>query len=82
MEKKIRVYDIDWDVSDSDMSPEEMEDVLNDLPNEVIVALTDKEVSNLDDEDEIVEYISNGLSDEYGFCHNGFNYMAYSAKTL
>lgn len=44
------------------------EDELKSLPKEV-----ELELQNIDDE-YIEDYISNKLSDNYGYCHNGFAY--------
>ena len=58
---KFRVYDIDWDTDGEDV----------DLPDEVVVDVPDEIVGYGDDGD-VNDYISDWLSDEYGFCHNGF----------
>ena len=55
---KFRVYDIDWDTDGEDV----------DLPNEIEVNVPAEVV----DYDDVNDYISDWLSDEYGFCHNGF----------
>ena len=55
-----KVWDIDWDTDGVDV---ELPSVL-----EVVVP----EDSYACDEEE--EYISDWLTDEYGFCHNGFMY--------
>ena len=57
-----RVRHIAWDVDD----PSE----LDDLPEELVVTVPEEIVA--DDGEE--EYISDYLTDEYGFCHNGFLY--------
>ena len=56
---KCRVYDIDWDTDGEDV----------DLPNEVEVDVPAEVVDYGDVED----FISDYLSDEYGFCHKGFD---------
>lgn len=40
------------------------------LPNEIEI----RRPSNLETDNDFEEYISNYLSDEYGFCVNSFNY--------
>lgn len=39
---------------------------------EVIISADD--VENLDDEEEVEEYLSDYITDETGFCHDGFDY--------
>lgn len=64
---KILISDIAWDVDDSDD--------LDDLPSEVIIdspsedMLTELKEGGLDG---ACDLISDYLSDQYGFCHNGF----------
>lgn len=55
---KFRVYDIDWDTDGEDV----------DLPNEVVVTVPGDVYADAGSS----SYISDWLSDEYGFCHNGF----------
>jgi ferritin-like protein len=55
---KFRVYDIAWDTDGEDV----------DLPDEVVVDVPAEVVDYGDVNDFIADY----LSDEYGFCHNGF----------
>lgn len=42
------------------------------LPKEITVTLDDLSLEDIDDEDEVVDAISDYLSDTYGFCHKGF----------
>lgn len=58
----MRAINIEWDITDDDLTKEEQEDVLAELPTEVEIP------DDLEDEDEISDW----LSDEYGYCHNGF----------
>ena len=58
---KFKVYNIDWDTDGEDV----------DLPNEVEVDVPAEIVAYGDNE--VEDFISDYLSDEYGFCHNGFN---------
>ena len=53
------VENIDWDIDG-------YEEVLDSLPAQLTVL-----VPNDEDPE---EYISDYLSDEYGYCHNGFTY--------
>lgn len=55
----IRVSNIQWDV-DEDDDP--------DLPFEEVIRTN----ANLKDEDDVEEFVSNFLSDTYGYCHKGF----------
>lgn len=65
----MKAINIKWDVTDSaeDMTKEEMDEILSTLPTEV-------EIPSylITDEDDSLEDISDWLSDEYGFCHDGF----------
>lgn len=58
---------IQWDKTDDNGSPIEA-----DLPSEVIVTLKDLHLQDYATESEIEDALSEYLSDEYGFCHNGF----------
>lgn len=68
----MKAVNIKWDVTDGaeDMTQEEMNEVLETLPTEVDIpdSLIDEEF----DEDYYYSDISDWLSDEYGFCHFGF----------
>ena len=68
----MKAVNIKWDVTDGveDMTQEEMNEVLETLPTEVNIpdSLIDEEF----DEDYYYSDISDWLSDEYGFCHFGF----------
>lgn len=57
-----KVSHIAWDVDDPDE--------LDDLPDTVIVYVPEELVAADEEEEYIREYLSN----EYGFCHNGFLY--------
>lgn len=61
----MKAIDIKWDVTDGseDMSQEEMNEILEALPMEVEIP---DYLGN--DEDELLEDVSDWLSDEYGFC--------------
>lgn len=65
----MKAINIKWDVTDGaeDMTKEEMDEILSTLPTEV-------EIPSylITDEDDSLEDISDWLSDEYGFCHDGF----------
>ena len=66
----MRAVNIKWDVTDGaeDMTKEDMDEILLTLPTEV-------EIPNYlitDDEDDLLDDVSDWLSDEYGFCHDGF----------
>ena len=55
---KFKVWDISWDTDGEDV----------DLPTELTVVVPEEVFASDGEED----YISDWLSDEYGFCHNGF----------
>ena len=66
----MRAVNIKWDVTDGaeDMTKEDMDEILLTLPTEV-------EIPNYlitDDEDDLLDEVSDWLSNEYGFCHDGF----------
>ena len=67
----MRIYDIKWDVTDSDNTIEEEEYILFTLPKEVIISDSNdiKEIENMHDGD---SYIADYLSDEYGYCVESF----------
>ena len=72
-EKKFKVFNILWDVDDAGENDLDAQEVLDTLPKETIVTITSDD-ADLDDEVSIADYISDYLSDEFGFCHNGFEY--------
>lgn len=65
----MKAINIKWDVTDGaeDMTQEKINEILDSLPTEI-------EVPNYlgDDEDEFLDNVSDWLSDEFGFCHDGF----------
>ena len=66
----MKAINITWDVTDGteDMTKEEMDEVLSYLPTEV-------EIPNhlmTEDINDVIEDVSDWLSDEFGFCHRGF----------
>ena len=66
----MRAVNIKWDVTDGteDMTKEDMDEILSTLPTEIEIP----DYLMTDDEDDLLDDISDWLSDEYGFCHNGF----------
>lgn len=72
-EKKFKVFNILWDVDDAGENDLEAQEVLDTLPKEVIVNVTSED-ADLNDRIQIADYISNYLSDEFGFCHNGYEF--------
>ena len=59
-EMNMKAINIKWDV-------DELED-LDYLPTEVEIP----DYLTIDDEDDLLYDVSDWLSDEYGFCHDGF----------
>ena len=66
----MRAVNIKWDVTDGaeDMTKEDMDEILSTLPTEVEIP----DYLITDDEDDLLDDISDWLSDEYGFCHDAF----------
>lgn len=60
---KVLFNEIKWD----------MEDEVINLP-ETLEADIDFEDIDIDNEDEVSDFLSDWLSDEYGYCHYGFDY--------
>ena len=57
----VKVTNISWDVDEDDAPV---------LPSEEYYSFEDDT-----DEDEIEDFVSDKLSDDYGYCHNGFSYI-------
>lgn len=70
----MKAVNIKWDVTDGaeDITKEDMDEILLTLPTEV--EIPDNLIDDDKDFDEDYYYsdISDWLSDEYGFCHFGF----------
>lgn len=62
----IEVSNIDWDTDEETAKA-------NDLPTELTLTLGDEIEGTCLDEEEIADRVSEYLSDDYGFCHNGFS---------
>ena len=60
-ETKMKAVNIKWD-TDGDI------EVFENLPTEVEIP----DYLITDDEDDLLDEVSDWLSDEYGFCHDGF----------
>lgn len=72
-ESDIIITEIPVVISDIKWEPDEENGLADDLPNEIEVNIPKDELPDTEDED-IEEYISEWLSDEYGFFHNGFSW--------
>ena len=72
-EKRFKVFNILWDVDDAGENDLDAQEVLDTLPKETSVNVTSKD-ADLDDRVQVADYISNYLSDEFGFCLNGFEF--------
>ena len=57
---KVKIFDIEWDMDEDDDTV---------LPNEIV-----NEFDYNGDNDELSDNISDWLTDEYDYCHEGFNY--------
>ena len=64
---KYRARCIQWDRTDDNGNTVEV-----DLPADVTVEFEDLNLPDNATDDEIEDALSDYLSDEYGFCHNGF----------
>lgn len=66
----MKAVNIKWDVTDGaeDMTKEDMDEILLTLPTEVEIP----DYLTTNDEDDLLDDVSDWLSDEYGFCHDGF----------
>lgn len=60
----MKVKDIRWDVDDGEMSKEEIAEILAALPTEV-------EIPHWIDPND-TEDVGDWLTEEYGYCHDGF----------
>lgn len=74
----MKIYDIKWDVTDGaeEMTPEEIEETLAILPKEIELPEEFNKENYMEDdefdEDAWLDEISDWLSEDYGFCHDGF----------
>lgn len=74
---KIKVYDIQWEYNYQElldeMTQEEYDEQFDSEPTEMIVDVTDWGVDE-DDIEEIEDYLSDYISNESGFYHEGFSW--------
>ena len=77
MKKQIRVYDIKWfynyEDHKDDQTKEEYDATFNAEPTEMIIDTTDWDEKHLQ-EDWIEDSISDYISDESGYYHEGYSY--------
>lgn len=64
-QRTFRVYGIRWDATREERKS---------LPKEMEVTVTEADVDDISDDYEVEDYILDHISDETGFCHNGFRY--------
>jgi len=64
---KVRCFNIDWDTDG-----ESLEDC--GLPTECVLELDTEFLEMHGGEDDIADELADKLSDQYGFCHYGFEY--------
>lgn len=73
----LKITNIKWDITDGaeDTTPEGNLEILESLPKEVYIkeSYTNDALDNDKLYNELCEEISDYLSNEYGFCHSGFN---------
>ena len=77
MERKFRVFDIKWGPLDDEdvilFEDEENEEI--EYPSTTMeVIITEDDVDDINDDEEIEDYISDYITDETEFLHDGFNY--------
>lgn len=72
-EKRFKVFNILWDVDDAGENDLDAQEVLDSLPTETIVNVTSND-ADLNDNVSVANYLSDYLSNEFGFCHNGFEF--------
>ena len=86
MKKQIRVYDIKWFYNyedHTDQPKEEYDATFNAEPTEMIVDVTDWDFGEIvDDVDSIEEDLSNYISDESGYYHEGFKWEWVKEETI
>lgn len=74
----MKIYDIKWDVTDGTnlSTPEEIEEVLAILPKEIELQEEFDKANYMEDgefdEGAWLDAISDWLSEDYGFCYDGF----------
>ena len=73
----MKIYDIKWDVTDgTEMTQEEIEETLAMLPKEIELPEEFNKENYMEDgefdENAWLNAISDWLSEDYGFCHDGF----------
>ena len=66
----MKAINIQWDVSDNDLTKKEQKALLKSLPTEIKIP---DELLEGEDEDNYEDIISDYISDETGFCHYGFD---------
>ena len=67
-ERKFIVSDILWDVDQT------TSDEGNDsLPVTIEVVVTENDVDDINDDEEVDDYISDYITNQTGFCHGGFS---------
>jgi hypothetical protein len=64
---KVKFSNIQWDIDEEDFPSDEKLV----LPQNFTVDIPVPE----DNDTDLSDYLSDWLSNEYGFCHNGFNYQ-------
>lgn len=70
----VHFYDVDWDTDGEELENaglrSDFEDVIfdEDLPEEL------SSLSGVEYEEALTEFLSDYLTDEYGYCHMGFDY--------
>ena len=77
MTKQIKVYDIKWHYNYEDhiddFAKKDYDRIFNSEPTEIIVDVSDWNIDNLDEQN--IEYcLSEYISDESGYFHEGYNW--------
>lgn len=78
---KVKVYNIDWETDDEEWNDaEELEELgcAPNLPSEMMLDVPSDEIEDCETQREkdiaVEEWISDRISDETGFLHNGFEW--------
>ena len=75
---RVKVTDVDWDLGEWEGADElDMSEFGPELPSEIDIDIPEFVTEGLDSEEvgpAIENWLSDEISDLYGFCHNGFNW--------
>ena len=83
----LKITNIKWDIADGaeDTTPKENSEILESLPKEVYIKASYINNDVLENDklyNELCEEISDYLSNEYGFCHSGFDVEVFKGLSF